>query len=361
MILSVPCDPSSHRIETDCMVTSPRRKVRIFTTYKLKLLWEAQGGFRPGRGCMDQTFSLRGIVEKILAIDRKVFCAFVDLEKAFDRVVRKELWTLLPRYRVDGHLLRAVKSLYDGNRACVRVEGELSPWFDVLSGVKQGCVMSAWLFILYLDSCLSSLKESECGVKLGDLNINCLLYADDAVLLASSESELQTLVTSMKDECEVKGLRLNVEKTKVLVFERNDERTKCEINVNEKILEQLNEIVYLGSMFARDGKCDTDVERRVTAGSKVNGALAGLLESQSITRKARLAVHNAVLVPTLLYGSEAWVCQKKHESKVNAVEMRSLRKLCGVTLADQIRNEEIRRMAGFKESVIIKMHKGMVR
>ena len=64
------------------------------------------------------------------------------------------------------------------------------------------------------------------GVKLGDLNINCLLYAGDAVhcyTIASSESELQTLVTSMKDECEVKGLRLNVEKTKVLVFERNDD------------------------------------------------------------------------------------------------------------------------------------------
>ena len=63
------------------------------------------------------------------------------------------------------------------------------------------------------------------------------------------------------------------------MFERNDERTKCEINVNEKNLEQPNEIVYLGSMFARDGKSDVDVERRVTAGSKVNGALAGLLES----------------------------------------------------------------------------------
>ena len=95
----------------------------------------------------------------------------------------------------------------------------------------------------------------------------------------------------------------------------------------------MNEIVYLGSMFARDVKCDMDVEG-LTAGSKVNGALARLLKSQSITQKARLTVHNAVRVPTLLYGSDAWVCQKKHESMVNAVEMRSLRKLCGVTLTD---------------------------
>ena len=76
-----------------------------------------------------------------------------------------------------------------------------------------------------------------------------------------------------------------------------------------------------------------------------------LLECQSISQKARQEVKNAVLMPTLLYGSEAWLCQKKHVSKVNAVEMRSLRKLCGVTLTNRIRNEEIRRMAGFQESV----------
>ena len=62
-----------------------------------RLLWETQGGFRPGRGCIDQIFSLRMITEKFLAVNQKVFCAFVDLEKAFDRVVRANLWEILPR------------------------------------------------------------------------------------------------------------------------------------------------------------------------------------------------------------------------------------------------------------------------
>ncbi|CAK1581002.1 unnamed protein product [Parnassius mnemosyne] len=194
-----------------------------------RFLWEAQCGFRPGRGCTDQMFSLRMITEKLLAANQKIFCAFVDLEKAFDKVVRKKMWELLPGYGVDGRLLRAVQSLYCDCKACVRVGHDLSPMFSVQTRVKQGCVMSSWLFILYLDSCLQKLKDSCLGVKLGDIKVNCLVYADDAMLIAPSEAELQTLVTCIKEECEIKGLRLNANKTKVLVFERDEERTKCEI------------------------------------------------------------------------------------------------------------------------------------
>ena len=82
--------------------------------------------------------------------------------------------------------------------------------------------MSAWLFNLYLDSCLQGVKQSDMGVKVGDLNVNCLLYADDAVLIASSECELQALVTTLKEGCEYNGLSLNVNKTKVLIFERDE-------------------------------------------------------------------------------------------------------------------------------------------
>ena len=87
-------------------------------------------------------------------------------------------------------------------------------------------------------------------------------------------------------------LSLNTTKTKFLVFE---ERMECNIRVNGKILEQFNEVVYLGTMFSRDGRYEMDAERRIVAGNRVNGALPALMR------------HNAVLVPTLLYGSKTWV------------------------------------------------------
>ena len=154
------------------------------------------------------------------------------------------------------------------------------------------------------------IKQSDMGVKVDGLNVNCLLYADDAVLIASTECELQALVTTLKEGCENNGLSLNANKTKVLILERDEERTECKISVNGKILEQVNEVVYLGIMFSRDGRYEMDVERRIAAGNKVNGALAALMRRRNVSTAAHLAVPNAVLVPRLLYGSETWVLQK---------------------------------------------------
>ena len=118
-------------------------------------IWDVQAGFREGMGCMDQIFSLRCIAEKHLAKHKKVYCAFVDLEKAYDSVWREELWSTLSMYGVDRRLIRALKSLYKDSSACVRINGAYTDWFCISRGVRQGCVASPWLFNLYMDSCLT--------------------------------------------------------------------------------------------------------------------------------------------------------------------------------------------------------------
>ena len=87
-------------------------------------------------------------------------------------------------------------------------------------------------------------------------------------------------------------------------------------------------------MFSRDGRYEMDVERRIAAGNRVNGDLAALMRGRNVSTAARLAVRNAVLVLTLLYGSETWVLQNKNEKKMNAMKMRSFRRICGVSLTD---------------------------
>ena len=323
-------------------------------------LWDAQAGFRKGMGCTDQVFSLRCMVEKSLAKNQRLFCAFVDLEKAYDKVRRDELWSALSVHGVSSSLIRALKSLYENSSACVRVNGAYTEWFNIEKGVRQGCVASPWLFNLFMDTCLTGLKESDYGIRMNGLTVKCLLYADDQVLLASSEEELQEMVNMLHGSLKRKGMTVNVSKTKVMVFERGDDETKCDVMIAGVKVEQVKEFVYLGSMFTSDGKCESDIERRVNAGNVVNGALHTFMNSQKVSKKARLAVHRGVLVPTLMYGSESWVWQKKHESRINAVEMRALRSMEGVTLKDKLRNSVIRERAGVKEDVVTRIEKGML-
>lgn len=324
-------------------------------------IWDVQAGFRKGMGCTDQVFSLRCLTEKHLAKHKKVYCAFVDLEKAYDRVDRKELWKVLSEYGLESRLIQALKSLYEDSRACVRIDGVYTDWFGISRGVRQGCVASPWLFNLFLDSCMKGLKERDCGVVMNGTQIKCLLYADDQVILASSAQELQEMMSVMNDDFVRKGMKVNVTKTKVMVFERDEEMTDCTVMLGGEKVEQVREFVYLGSLFTRDGKSEEDIERRVKKGNSVSGAIHSVMSSQTVSAKARMAIHNGVLVPTLMYGSESWVWQKKNESRINAVEMRSLRKICGVKLSDRVSNEVIRKRCGLKDDIVTRIEKGMLR
>ena len=112
---------------------------------------EVQSGFRRGTGCTHQIVIVRQICEKYLGKGKDVYFAFLDLEKAYDRVDSDPMWNVLRLYGIGGRLLRGVKSLYVGSKACVRVRNEVSKWFPVRVGLRQGCVMSPWMFNLYID------------------------------------------------------------------------------------------------------------------------------------------------------------------------------------------------------------------
>ena len=110
---------------------------------------DEQGGFRSGRGCLDQIFAVKQVIEKMIEKDKVMFMVFIDLEKAFKKVCREKLWRTLFEYEIRGRLLRSIKALYEGGRARVKVEGMEPKWFGVRKGVKQGCTLSPWLLMFY--------------------------------------------------------------------------------------------------------------------------------------------------------------------------------------------------------------------
>ena len=168
---------------------------------------DMQFGFMPGRGTTDAIFLVRQLQEKYLGKKKNLYFAFIDLEKAFDRVPREVVWWAMRKLGVEEWLVRVVKSLYENARSRVRVNNTFSDEFEVKVGVHQGSVLSPLLFIMVLEA-LSLEFRSGCPWE--------LLYADDLVLIAESMEELMEKFERWKVGMESKGLRVNM-KTKVLV------------------------------------------------------------------------------------------------------------------------------------------------
>ena len=178
---------------------------------------EQQFGFQPGKGTTDAIFIVRQMQEKYLSKRKELWMAFVDLEKAFDRVPREVLWWALRKMGLCEWMIKIIESMYEGVTTSVKLGEELSSEFEIKVGMHQGSVLSPLLFSIVLEA-LSS--KERLGLPWE------LLYADDLVILADSEKDLLARIKIWKCVLEKKGLRVNVSKTKVL---------KCGYEVGEVI------------------------------------------------------------------------------------------------------------------------------
>ena len=153
-------------------------------------LLEEQAGFRSGRGCIDQIFIIRQLTEKYLEKDKKMYAAFIDTEKAYDKVWRTDLRVTLKGYGVRGKLLGSIKALYKESKACVRVEGKVTEEFMVEQGLRQGCPLSPWLFNVFLDRVVrEAMVGFQGGVGLDSCLIQTLMFADGTVMLAQTAEQ----------------------------------------------------------------------------------------------------------------------------------------------------------------------------
>ena len=169
---------------------------------------DSQFGFVPGRGTTDAIFVVRQLQEKYLAVNKRLYLAFVDLEKAFDRVPRKVIWWALRKLGVEEWIVRLVQGMYTNVRSRVHVGEGYSEEFEVKVGVHQGSVLSPLLFILVLEA-LS--REFRSGVSWEDL------YADDLVIITESLEECVRRLLTWKEAMEKKRLRVNAGKTKIMI------------------------------------------------------------------------------------------------------------------------------------------------
>ena len=180
---------------------------------------DVQAGFRKGRGTRDQIANICWIIKKAREFQKNIYFCFINYAKAFDCVDHNIMWEILKEMGIPDHLTCLLRDLFSGQEATVRAGHGTTDWFQIGKGVCQGCILSPCLFNLYAEYLMrnAGLKEAQAGIKIARKNINILRYADDTTLMAESEEELKSLLMKVKEESEKVGLKLNIQKTKIMV------------------------------------------------------------------------------------------------------------------------------------------------
>ena len=186
--------------------------------YMNRELPDVQAGFRRGRGTRDHIANIYWIVQKAREFQKNIYFCFIDYAKAFDCVDHNKLWKILKEMGIPDHLTCLLRNLYADQEAKVKTGHGTTDWFQIGKRVHQGCILSPCLFNFYAEYIMRNggLEEAQARVKIARRNINNLRYADDTTLMAESKEDLKSLLMKVNEESEKVGLKLNIQKTKIM-------------------------------------------------------------------------------------------------------------------------------------------------
>lgn len=183
---------------------------------------EEQQGFRNNRSTMDAIFTLtiRQIVAQAIKCDKPAFLCFVDLTKAFNRVRLKDVIRFLRKRKINKNIMTVIKKLNTNNTTKIKIDGTLTESVPVTTGVRQGDNLSPVLFNLIMDEILEKIKTVGRGYKMGTREIKLICYADDVVLIADNEDDLQRMLYRFEQVAHELNMEISIDKTKVLTIAR---------------------------------------------------------------------------------------------------------------------------------------------
>jgi hypothetical protein len=304
---------------------------------------EEQAGFRSGRGCVDQIFTLRLLLEQRHIYRRPTFVVFLDIRAAFDSVDRTALWDCVLRNGMPEKFVRILKSLYSHTSARVRAYGHLSPSFEVSSGVRQGCPISPFLFNFAIDDILKSALEGldGCGVDLLPGDRLCDLdYADDIALLGDDTQAAQTALDRLAVEASHFGMYFAPSKCKVLV--QDWQGSVPALVLDGKHLEVVDKFVYLGSCVSAGGCMKDEIALRIAKARLTFVNLKHLWRRRDVSLALKGRVYNTTVRAVLLYGCETWSLRTEDAHRLTVFDHRCLRTIARVWWQHRITNEAVR-------------------
>ena len=275
------------------------------------ILNENQAGFRKHYSCSDHIFTLHALINILKRRKQKLFVAYVDFSAAFDKIWRFGLWTKLLQNDINGKLFKVIFNMYNSIKSRVSQNGNLSAQFMSECGVRQGENLSPILFSIYLNDLQAHMQSNgSVGIELGDplnetiwLKLLLLLYADDTIIVSDSPVDFQNSLNLFNDYCNEWKLKVNMSKTKVIIFGARN-TSNFLFKLGEENIEITDRYHYLGVTFSSNGSFLNARKHVVQQATKAMYLLFNKSCNADLPIDLTIKLFDHTVLPILTYGSE---------------------------------------------------------
>lgn len=296
------------------------------------VLVDEQNGFRKNRSTVDQISSLTNIIDTRKKAKKSTFCAFIDFKKAYDFISRGILWNKLCNTNIglNGKILSALKSLYRNVTSSVRVNGHYTDWFDVKCGLRQGCSLSPLLFHLYINDLAIAIKTAGKGISIENELLCILLYADDIVLIAENEEDLQFMLDILHNWCDRNNMIVNPMKSNIVHFRPSSvPRTANSFTCGIHNLKVVANYTYLGLLLTEFLDFNLMAKSVAQSAGRALGLLIAKFKSYGgFPYKVFMKLYESTVWPFIAYGASVW--GNKSYACINSVQARAMRFFLGM-------------------------------
>ncbi|KAK3507342.1 hypothetical protein QTP70_014836 [Hemibagrus guttatus] len=283
---------------------------------KVVEICEQQYGFMPRKSTTDAIFALRILMEKYRDGQRELHCVFVDLEKAYDRVPREELWYCMRKSGVAEKYVRVVQDMYERSRTVVRCAVGQTEEFKVEVGLHQGSALSPFLFAIVMDQLSEEVRQESPWT---------MMFADDIVICSESREQVEENLERWRFALERRGMKVSRSKTEYMCV--NEREGNGTVRLQGEEVKKVQEFKYLGSTVQSNGECGKEVKKRVQAGWNGWRKVSGVLCDRKISARIKGKVYRTVVRPAMLYGLETVSLRKRQESELEVAELKMLREM----------------------------------